>query len=195
MPKVRAIREIVLAFGHLPLEHDLCERADFRTLERIVDDAVVADNLIRSLYIEFLRAGRIELQVRFSVNWHRKAVTVESGSHVPETILLSKDAEATTGADFVKAVSPKLFGLYQYVRRMIEEREYDEANWTIEVRDTDRNRDVARRSLALQEKYGLVEPSAEYLAQRQELERSMPVTATFRKQSIKEMLLQVIHRR
>lgn len=193
-PKVRAMREIMLAFGRLPGEHDLCERADFRTLERIIDDAVVGDNLMRSLYIEFLRAGRIELQVRFSLNWHRKVVTVESGSPAPETIQVSESAEAATGADFVKIVSPELFGLYEYVRRMIDEGEYDEASWTIEVRDTDRNSDVARRSLALQEKYALVEPSAAYLAQRHEIEESMPVTATFKKQSFKEMLLRVIHR-
>jgi hypothetical protein len=193
-PKVRVMREIMLAFVHLPLQHDLCECTDFRTLGRIVDDAVVADNLLRSLYVEFLRAGRIELQIRFSVNWHRKVVTVESGAHPPETVLTDKAAETATGADFIRAVSPKLLGLYEYVRRRIDEGEYEEANWTIEVRDTDRNKDVARRALALQRKYGLVEPSAAYLTQRKDLEESLPVSATFKKQSLREMLLRVIHR-
>src|SRR5262245_37974223 len=92
-PKVRAIREIMRAFGNLAINNDLSERNDFRTLYRIIDDSVVADNLLRSLYIEFLRCGCIELQVRFIINWQKKVVTVESGKAAAETVMLNKGAE------------------------------------------------------------------------------------------------------
>lgn len=193
-PKVRAMREIMRAFGNLALNNDLIERNSFRTLFNIIEDAVVCDRLMRSLYVELLRGGRIELQVRFIINWQRKVVTVESGKSDSTTVMLSKGAESAQEEEFMRIVSPKLYELHSYVQRMIVEGEYDEANWTVELRDNDPDKDVVRRCRAVERKYGLVEPSPEYLEQRRELEASRLVKAAFNKKSLKELLLRIIHR-
>lgn len=193
--KVRVIRETMMTFGRLPLNCDLVERNDFRTLFNIIEDAVLRDNLLRSLYIEFLRDGIIELQVRFTINWRKTIVTVESGPGDPETVMLDKAADKTEGKDFLRIFSPKLFELHGYVERRIAEGKYDEANWTIELRDNDSDKDVVRRAQTLEATYGLTEPAADYLAQRKALEDSNPVRATWKKRGLKEMLLDIVHRR
>lgn len=181
-------------FGKLALLNDLNERNDFRTLFRILDDALIADSLLRSLYIEFLREARIELQVKFVINWRSKAITVETAFGHRDHVILADGPADASGADYLQRVSSKLFALYNYVQSLIVENEYDEANWTIELRGDDRNRDVADRARALEMRYRLVEPTPSYLKQRGDLEKSSPVRATFRKRSLQELLLYIIHR-
>lgn len=193
-PKVAAIRKIMLAFASLAQQHDLNERNEFRTLARIIDDAVVTESLLRSLYVEFLRQGRIELQIRFHIDWRTKSVTIASGKYAAETVTLDKGAEDADGEDFLRLVSKRLHALYRYVHERIVDGHYDDSNWTVELRENDRNRDVARQVEALKSKYGLRDLSVEYLQLRQDLETSNPVTATFTKKSL-DMLLRMIHRR
>jgi hypothetical protein len=193
-PKVHIMKEVMEAFGKLALLNDLKERSDFCTLFRILDDALIADSLLRSLYIEFLREGRMELQVRFIINWRIRAITVETALGYDSHVILTDHPGDASGADYLLRVSSKLFGLYNYVQTLIVENEYDEATWTIELRGDDRNRAVADRARALEMKYGLVEPTSTYLKQRSDLEKSSPVRATFRKKSLPELLLYIIHR-
>ena len=184
---IYTVRQIILLFARLPFHHGLIQRHGFDTLLRIVDDATINDNLLRSIYIEFFSEDRIDLQLRFAINWQTGAAIVESGLMSPELVPLNGETAGTNGLDLLQTFSPKLFELYNYIENLVAEGRYDEATWTIELGDGGQDISMAKRSAAVEAKYGLIELPEDHLRLREELEKANPINARFRKQTFKQL--------
>lgn len=198
-PKVIALRKIIRAFAELPVRCDLGQINEFSTLLNIIDDSVVNYHVLRTLYIDFLIGKKHEMQVCFTINWQTMEV-VTAGSKTDATgrvdkIMLPKVATTAEGEEFLQLVSQKLAELYVYVRQTVEECGYERANWTIELRTDDRNPEVVAAASLIEEKYNLTAESADYLAERANLENSQPITARYRKRTLKEMFMRIIQRK
>jgi len=188
MPDYRVMRRIILAYALLPLSLDLNERSPFRTLVRIIDEPLLSEGLLRSLYVDYSRNGYIDLQTRFDIV---TPAIKPSSNEARVGFMIKADAIDAEGEAFLKSVSPKLDGLYTYLRELILERRYEDADWTIEL--AERQEDDARVRL-VEQRFKLREVAPEYLVMRLDLENGQPVTAIFKHPNLNGFTLNVLHR-
>ena len=121
---------------------------------------------------------------------------IENSGATEEKVMVNTGAEGATGSDFLEIASPKLFKLFQYVRTLIADGNYDQANWTITLRGDERNAppEIKRLSREIEKKYGLKKPEEDYLRKRKRLEERQPITASVKEGGIlSNMLLRIIH--
>ena len=187
MPSYRVMHRIIQAYAELPLTLDLNERSPFRTLLRIVDDPLLRDRLLRSLYVEYCREGTIDLQTRFEI-----AAPNAHPERPGAGFMVKEEALNAEGEDFLRSVSPRLHALYGYLRDLIRERDYEDANWTIEL--VGGTEDLVRRVRALELRYKLRKAGAEYLNMRRNLEKGEPVVATFSNANLSGFVFSITHK-
>jgi hypothetical protein len=201
-PKVRAMREIMSAFAALAEQFELEEVNDFRTLMDLLDETVVRDRLLRSLTIEFLNGRELVYLVEFKLDWAKKIVVV-SGSQVeedieadaPVSIEVDEDAAAATGKDFVKLFSKKLTLVLEYLEQRLASGDCTAAHWTVSMREERRQPAMMARIKAVEQQFGLIEPTEQELEERRLFKLSDPDVVTVEPRKIPKFFFRLFQRR
>ena len=187
--KRHAILKIMLAFGTIPLDCNLEQRTDFRNLRSVLNDALIEYSILRSFYLDFVRLNRVDLQLRFVVDFSANSKSSGNRNPDPDAFLLNANATRAEGWRYLAVLSRGLYELHSYIRACIVLGNYEEAGWTVELDDVNN----VDRSRAIEAKHALAEAAGDYLGRRTDLEKGKSIMATFRKESLPEMSLSIVH--